>query len=84
MTNLKLWHVYLTGCWQTLLSVDTSVLGSTYCVYTGRVMGLRFGGHVLADWWVSCGLRSMRASQRLAAATAILHLWDLMGKGVTT
>lgn len=32
MTNLKLWHVYLTGCWQTLLSMDTSVLGSTYCM----------------------------------------------------
>lgn len=72
MTNLQLWHVYLTGHWQTceaLLSVDTSVLGSAYGVYTGRVVGLRFGGHVLAGGRVGCGLQRARASQGSAAAS---------------
>lgn len=49
MTNLQLWRVHLTGHWQTReprSSVDTSVLRSTYGVCAGRVVGLRFGGHV--------------------------------------
>lgn len=56
-------------------------LGFPYGVRRGRVMGLWFGGRVLPDGRVSSSMRSMRASQRLAGATAIMHHWDLMGRG---
>lgn len=41
-----------------------------WCVYTVRVMGLRFGGCVLAARHGDCGLQSTRASQGLPVATA--------------
>ncbi len=45
-------------------------------------MGLKFGGYVLADGWVDCGLRSIRASQGLAAAsTSFVHRWNFTGQG---
>lgn len=78
--NLQFWHLYMQG---TEKHLDLAVRGYQYfrihmwCVYTGRVMRQWFGGQVLADGWVDCGLHSMRASQGLAAAsTSLMHHWD--------
>lgn len=72
MTNIQLWrvHLFFAICkpccpWKPIFW-DPHVVSMQ-----GGVVGLRFGGQVLPDGRVDCGLRSVRASQGLATAWRI-------------
>lgn len=60
LANLDLW-----------LPMVTSVMGRADGVCVGRVVGLRFGGRVLADGAGRSWLTKQRASQGLAEALPI-------------